>query len=456
MHAAEQLAEWSAGLRFEAIPAPVLAAAKLHLLDAVGTGLAALALEEMAAARAVAEELGGREEATALGLPRRVSAGAAALANGSLMHALDFDDTHEVAIVHPSVVLAATVLAVGEASGASGEDLLAAAVCGYEISTRIGLAAPGALHARGFHPTSVCGVFAAAAAAARLRGLDPVRTANALGIAGSQASGLMEYLADGSQTKPLHAGWAAHAGIVAAALAAHGASGPGSVLEGRFGLLASHVGEFDAAALTAGLGERWETPAVAFKLYPACHLSHAVLNAVEESGLGGLGPEEVEEVVALVPGEVAVGLVLEPAARKRRPATPYEAKFSLPYCIGALLVRGSLGVDSFTPEAIADPRVLDLAARVSYELAGFEGGNELSGGVRARAGGRSFEATVLRPRGGQANPVEPEEIHAKFLRNAGLALPAPAAERLLAVLAGLERHDAAEVGALLPGPAPGR
>lgn len=453
MHAAERLAAWSAGLRFEQIPAEVAAAAKLHLLDAVGTGLAALALEEMAAARAVALELGGPPEASALGLERRVGAGAAALANGSLMHALDFDDTHEAAIVHSSVVVAAAALAMGEAREAGGEELIAAAVGGYEISARIGLAAPGRLHVRGFHPTSVCGVFAAAAVAALLRGLSAEQTANALGIAGSQASGLMEYLADGSQTKPLHAGWAAHAGIVAAALAAHGASGPGSVLEGRFGLLASHAGEFDAAALTADLGERWETPAIAFKLYPTCHAGHAVLNAVEDSGLAAVAPEEVEEVTARVAGEVAIGLVLEPAERKLAPATPYEAKFSLPYCIGALLARGSLGVDAFSPEAIADPRALGLAARVSYEVAEFEGGNEFSGGVRARAGGRVYEATVPRPRGGPANPVAAAEVHAKFLRNAGLALGEGGAERLLATLAELERHDAAEVAALLAGAA---
>ncbi len=442
MHAAEQLAAWSAALRFEEIPGEVVAAAKLHLLDAVGCGLAALGLDEVPAARAVAAEIGGGEEATAFGLPRRVGAGAAALANGSLMHALDFDDTHEEAIVHSSVVVAAAMLAVGEATGASGEELLAAAVGGYEISARVGLAVPGALHVKGFHPTSVCGVFAAAAVASRLRGLSAEQTASALGIAGSQASGLMEYLADGSQTKPLHAGWAAHAGVVAAALAAHGASGPGSVLEGRFGLLASHVGEFDAAALTAGLGERWETPRISFKAYPCCHAGHAVLGAVEASGLGAEG---VEEVVALVAGDVAVGLVLEPAARKLGPATPYEAKFSLPYCIGALLTRGSLGVDAFTAEAIADPRALDLAAKVSYEVVEFDGGNEFSGGVRARAGGREFEARVPLARGGPGNPMSPQEVHGKFLRNAELALSGEEARRLLATLTALEIFDAATI-----------
>ncbi|HVO55617.1 MAG TPA: MmgE/PrpD family protein [Solirubrobacterales bacterium] len=451
MHAAERLAAWSAGLHLEQIPPEVAAAAKLHLLDAVGTGLAALALEEMPAARAVAAEIGGEGEATALGLSHRVGSAAAALANGAMMHALDFDDTHELAIVHPSVVVAPALLAVGEATGAGGEELLTAAVAGYEISARIGLAAPGALHVRGFHPTSVCGVFAAAAVAARLRGLGAEQTANALGIAGSQASGLMEYLGDGSQTKPLHAGWAAHAGILAAALAAHGATGPASVLEGRFGLLASHVGEFDATALTDGLGSRWETPEIAFKAYPCCHAGHAVLNAVEASGLLEVEPEEVEEVIALVAGDVAIGLVLEPAERKLRPATPYEAKFSLPYGIGALLSRGSLGVDAFTAEAIADERALAVAAKVGYEVAEFEHGNEFSGGIRARAGGRTYEARVARPRGGPAKPLSSDEIHAKFLRNAELALGEGEAQRLLEVLGDLERHTAAEVTAVFPG-----
>lgn len=446
VYAAERLAEWSTGLEFEQIPGPVVEAAKLHILDAVGTGLAALALDELPAPRAVALEMGGEPEATALGLPRRIGAGPAALANGSMMHALDFDDTHEVAIVHSSAVVAATVLAVGEATGASGRDLIAAAVGGYEISSRIGLANPGAMHLRGFHPTSVCGVFAAAAASARLRGLGAEQTANALGIAGSQASGLMEFLADGSQTKPLHAGWAAFAGITAAALAAHGATGPASVLEGRFGLLASHVGEFDESGLAGELGERWETTQIAFKAYPSCHCSHAVLDAVSETGIGA---EEVEQIVALVPGDVAIGLVLEPAERKARPATPYDAKFSLPYCIGALLVRGELGVDAFTTEAIGDERALEIAAKVSYEVAEFDGGNDLSGGVRARVAGRDFEARVLQPRGGPANPLSDEELRAKFRRNASLALPDERADDLLDVLAGLEERSAEEVAARL-------
>lgn len=444
--AAQALAEWSAGLTYADLPAPVAEAAKLHLLDAVGAGFAGLALDQLPAARAVALELGGEEEASALGLSRRVGTAAAALANGSVMHALDFDDTHEVALVHSSAVVAAAALAVGEATGASGEELIAATVAGYEISSRVGLANPGALHLKGFHPTSVCGVFAAAAIAAKLRGLSAEQTTNALGIAGSQASGLMEFLADGSQTKPLHAGWAAHAGIVAAALAAHGATGPATVLEGRFGLLASHLGEFDAAGLAGELGERWETTEIAFKPYPTCHCTHAVLDAVAATGIGAAG---IEEIVAVVPGEVAVGLVLEPSERKARPRTPYDAKFSLPYCIGVLLTRGEVGVESFTADALGDEAALAIAAKVAYEVEEFEGGNDLSGGVRARVGGETFEASVLRPRGGRANPIAPADLRAKFLRNARLALGEQRAEELAEVMLGFERYPADAVAKFL-------
>jgi 2-methylcitrate dehydratase PrpD len=451
--AAAELAAWTAGLTVEEIPAEVRATAKLHLLDALGTGLAARALDELPAVRATARELGGPAEASLIGGGERLGAGPAALANGALIHALDFDDTHEATLVHSSAVIAPTMLAVGEATGADGAELLAAAIAAYEISSRVGLAAPGRLHVRGLHPTSVCGVFAAAALAARLRGLDPVGIGNALGIAGSQASGLMEYLADGSQTKPLHAGWAAFAGIVAAALAANGATGPATVLEGRFGLLASHVDSFDPAALTAELGSRWETTRIAIKPYPVCHCSHAVLDAVARIAPD---PDSIEAITALVPGEIAVGLVLEPAAAKARPRSSYDAKFSLPYCIGALLSRGELGLDAFTPEAIADPRALEIAAAVRYEIVAFEGGNDLSGGARIRSAGREEEATVLRPRGGPAAPLPAAEVEAKFRANAEPALGTDGAERAIELVADLERHNAADLGAALAAAQPVR
>ena len=450
---AARLAEWTSDLSFEDIPPEVVTAAKLHLLDAVGTGLAALGVGEVSAVLETGLEFGGRPEATALGLVDRVPAAVAALVNGTLMHALDFDDTHDRALVHSSAVVAPTVLACGEATQAKGRDLLAAAVAAFEISARIGLAAPGRFHVRGFHATSICGVFAAAAAAAKLRALSAEEATSALGIAGSQAAGLMEFLADGSQTKPLHAGWAAHSGIIAASLASHGASGPATVLEGRFGLLRSHLeeGGFDESELVADLGDRWETLRIAFKPYPVCHLSHTCLDSL--AGLvaeEGLEAADVREVLCRVGGEVAVEVVLEPRKRKLRPANPYEAKFSLPYCVAALLLRGNLGVANFSEDAIGDEEVLDLARRVRYERVQFAGGNEFSGGVVVETnGGRRLERSMLFAQGGSENPMAAEEVAHKFRLNAALALPDESVERLLELVRGLENCEASDLSPLL-------
>jgi 2-methylcitrate dehydratase PrpD len=451
VYSAKRLAQWSAGLAFDDLPDEVVETAKLHVLDTFGAAIAAYALDELPAAREVGRELGGRPEATALGLEERVPAAVAALVNGTLSHALDYDDTHELALIHAGAVVAPVVLACGEAAGSSGEDLVAAAVAGFEVSARVALAGAGRFQVKGFHPTSVCGVFGAAAAAARLRGLDVERTTQALGIAGSLAAGLMEFLADGSQTKPLHAGWAAHGGVLAAALAAHGATGPASVLEGRFGLLRTHLASFDKRELAADLGERWETLRLAFKPYPVCHCSHTCLDSlallVSEEGLA---PAQVSEIVCRVPGALAVEVVLEPAERKLRPASPYEAKFSLPYCLAALLVRGELDLESFTDEAVRDEGVLQIAERVRYEVAPFRGGNDLSGGVAvATADGRRLERSVLHPRGGLANPLAAADVKAKFRANAALALSAEDVEELLAALEQLEQRQAAEVATLL-------
>jgi 2-methylcitrate dehydratase PrpD len=451
--AAVQMAEWATGLHVDDIPERVRRDALLHVLDALGTGLAALALGEVPAARAVAAELGGPPEAVAIGLDQRLGAPSAAFANGALMHAIDFDDTHETALVHSSAVIAPAMLAAAQATRASGAEALVAAVAAFEISSRIGLSMAGKLHVRGFHPTSVCGVFSAATIGARLRGLDANATRHALGIAGSQASGVMEYLSDGSQTKPYHAGWAAHAGLIAAALAAHGGEGPATVLEGRFGILATHVGDADPGQLLDGLGERWETSAVAYKPYPACHCTHTVLDAVSAlQREEGLRAEDVDEVVCRVPSQVAVGLVLEPAERKLHPATVYDAKFSLPFCIGTQLVTGSVGVPSFVPEALGDANVAAIADRVRYVVEPYPDGNDLSGGVTVRTrDGRTLERHVLRARGGPGAPMADEEIQAKFRANAAMLLDDGAVEALESALLGLEQGGVAPVVEVLAG-----
>jgi 2-methylcitrate dehydratase PrpD len=415
--AAEQLAEFALGLRLEEeVPAEVRHAARRHLLDALGCGLAAGALGEGDAARAVARQMAGTPEASLIGAPERVPAPSAALANGMLIHALDFDDTHAEAVAHVSAVVVPAALAAAEACQANGAELLTALIAGNEATVRIGAAASGEFHARGFHPTAVAGVFGAALAAARLHRADIATTASALGIAGSMASGLFAYLDDATATKPIHAGWAAHAGILAARLAAAGAEGPPHVLEGRFGLFDAFLGRIPELKLD-DLGRSWETPRIAYKPYPACHYCHGALGAAAALDLD---PAEVDAIVARVsPG--AVDVVLEPQTAKLAPRMPYEAKFSLQHSLAALIVHGTVGTGTYTPEAIADPDTRALAARVHYEVADFP--SPFGGAVEVTLrDGSVRHAELQQPAGSPENPLEDAAVLAKYRDNARLAL----------------------------------
>jgi len=423
--AAQRLSSFSSELSLDQIPLPVQRAAKLHLVDTLGCGLAAHALDTAPAAREAMRELSEGGPATAIGIETGLGAGPAALVNGATCHALDFDDTHPGAISHVSVAVAPAAIATGELLGSSGGELLCALVAGNEVTSRIGIAAGERFHARGFHPTAVCGVFGAAAAAAHLRGLDAATTTQALGIAGSLAAGLLEFLADGSSTKRLHPGFAAQSGVIAATLAAHGATGPASVLEGRFGVYRAFLDEdVDIESALGDLGSHWETPRIAFKPYPACHYIHAPLDAaVAAVTEEGLASEDIDELVVVSP-PAGVELVLEPAAGKARPRSEYEAKFSLPYSVASYLLRGPVDVATYTDEAIADEAVLALAGRIGYEVKEFDtAGQAFPGGVRIRTtDGRWIERELLFQRGDPENPMSDAEVLEKYAANARLAL----------------------------------
>jgi 2-methylcitrate dehydratase PrpD len=422
MTAAERFAAWALELDLDAVPPPVVEAAKLHVLDVLGCGLAAHGLGSGAEGRTAMSELGGDPEASVIGLDAGLPAPNAAFANAMLCHALDFDDTHSDSVSHVSTVVVPAALAVGEARGRSGRELLTAVVAGNEVVTRIGMATPGAFHERGFHPTAICGIFGATVAAARLGGLSPADAAGALGIAGSMASGLFAYLDDGTATKPIHPAWAAHGALLAARLSELGAEGPPGVLEGRFGVFHAFVGtRIDLEPQLADLGRRWETPRIAFKPYPACHFSHGSLGATA-SLCDGLDPDEIEDVVVTVP-EAGVSLVLEPAASKVAPRTDYEGKFSLQYSTAAMLVHGHVGLATYTPEALADGRVRSLARRVRYETKEYSSyPAAFPGGVRiALDDRRVLEAELPHQLGAPENPMTAEQVRAKFRENAEVA-----------------------------------
>ena len=447
MAAARAIAEWAVALELDDVPEAVRADAKLHLLDTIGCGLAAHATGVGHEGRTTMVELGGQAEATVLGSRTRLPAANAAFANAMLCHGLDFDDTHSDSVSHVSTVITPAALAEAERFGASGREALTAVVAGNEIVCRVGMAASGAFHARGFHPTAICGIFGGVAAVGRLGRVDPGVVTSALGIAGSFAGGLFAYLADGTPTKPMHPAWAAHGAHLATRLAVHGAAGPPSVLEGKFGLyhafLGAEEGEVDIAGQVSDLGARWETPRIAYKPYPVCHFMHGSLGAATEGADGRtFAAEEIDDVLVTVP-EAGVSLVLEPAAEKVAPRSEYEGKFSLQYSMASLLVRGHVSVSDFTDEAIADPAVLSVARKVRYETKPYPTYPQaFPGGAIVRlADGTSFEADFPHQKGGPENPLSPDDVREKFRGNASLALSDAAVEALEEALLSLDELE---------------
>ncbi len=434
--AARRLARFVVDLGLDEVPVPVRTTAALLALDTLGNALAASREDFGRAVLAVAEELGGRPESTLIGSPARVAAANAVLANATLAHGLDFDDTREEAIVHTGAVTVTTALAVGEALGAPGPRVLEAVIAGVEVMCRVGLAVPGALHARHFHPTAVAGGFGAAAAAGKLHKLAEDQLVHAFGICGSQAGGIIEYLADGAWTKRLHAGWAAHAGVTAALLARAGFTGPGTVLEGEHGLYAAFAGGHDEARLRVlldSLGRTWEVERLTLKPYPCGSIAQPYMDcALRLRQRHAPSPREIAAVrCRTAPGPVP--RLWEPLASKQAPPNGYAAKFSLPYLVAVMLVKGRAGLAEFTDEAVRDPEVRALAARVAYEIdASIDYPRRFTGDVEiVLADGRVLRERQDRPRGGPDAPLTRAELEAKFRANAARALSDDRAARLL-------------------------
>jgi len=443
---AARFARWVRALSLEQVPPGVVARARLLTLDTLGNALAAAPTPFGRAVVETAERLGGAAESAVIGSRARVAAANAVLANGTLAHGLDFDDTREDAIVHTGSVAVTTALAVGEAVGASGAATLEAMIASVEIMCRVGLAVPGRFHARHFHPTALTGSFAAAAAAGRLYGLGEAELAHAFGVCGSQASGIIEYLADGSWTKRFHPGWAAHAGVVAALLARAGFTGPARVFEGEQGFYEAFAGGHEPErldALAATLGQGWELERLTFKPYPCGSIAHPYMDcALRLRESQALHPDAVAAIVC----RTAAGPVprlWEPLAAKRAPQNGYAAKFSLPYLIAVMLVRGGAGLGDFTDDAVGDPRVLALAARVAYEVdPTIDYPRQFVGHVRVTlADGRVLEARQDHPRGGPDFPMTDKELEAKFRDNARRALPEERIDRIVDEIARLAELD---------------
>ena len=414
MTVAEVLAEKAAAL---AIPPEVRSRCEDLLIDVAGLCVAARNSDYIAALK---KSLDAGGPCTALGHAGGYSPEDAALLNGTAAHGEDFDDTFEGGPVHSGAVVVPAVLAACERFGRGGASALEGIAAGVEAMCRLSLVAPKRIHKAGFHPTAVLGAIAATLAVAKALGMDRRQTVDALGIAGSMAGGIIEYLAEGAWTKRLHAGWAAQSGIRAARMAKEGFIGPRSVLEGTHGLFHgfAHGREGDYAALTDGFGERWHLADLTFKPYATGTMNQPYIDCALRLAKKGFKAEDVAEVLC----ETAEGYVhrlWEPLASKQRPPNGYAAKFSTPYNVAVAFVSGGAGFEAFSDRAAADPRVLALAGKVRYVVdANNPYPKAYTGHVKMTLkDGRVFEERQPHIRGGAKEPLSRAELEEKFRGN---------------------------------------
>lgn len=415
---AEIYADWAASLKPAAIPKEVRAVAADVLLDFAGNCVSVRNLDYM---RKIVAAWDGQGDCTAFGHARAFDAAGAAVINGTGAHGEDFDDTYEGSPVHAGAPAIPGVLAACERFGRSGGDALAGIAVAMELMCRMTVVAPTAIHRAGFHPTAVIGTMGAAAGVAAALGMPGPQIAQALGIAGSMASGIIEYLAEGTWTKRLHPGWAAQSGLKAALLARQGFTGPRTVFEGTHGFFFAFSDPAiprDFSHLTEGLGADWRMRRIAFKPYACGTMAQPYIDCAIALAKQGVEATDIAEIHCET-GEGIVHRLWDPLAEKHRPSTPYSAKFSIPYLIAVGFLDGAVGLAQFEEARVRDPAVLDIAGKVRYVV---DPDNEYprnyTGHIRAVL--KSGKDVVVRQpylRGGTREPLPHDEIAAKFRNN---------------------------------------
>lgn len=418
-------------LRSAPVPDVVLKMARLHLLDIVGVGVAASSLPQGEPYRRFsAGEMGGISLLSGGGL---ASPADAALVNGGLIHALEFDDTHTGSIVHGSAVLVPVVLAMAQACKVHPDVALRSYIFGYEILIRIGLAGQGGFQRTGFQITSVAGSLVAALIASDMLGATEDESVHAMGIALSQASGVFEFLTNGSSVKSMHPGWAAHAGIIAARLAVAGMTGPETALEGTRGLFAVFARDGAGSARLKGLlddlGTRWHITDVAFKFLPCCHYLHPFIEAAASLSVEIGDPDGIADLILrIAPG--AAPIVCEPWSDKLGPPDGHAARWSLPIMVAARLVEGKVDLETFGDRASSAVR--SLAARCRWEPmspnrfpAAFEAEIECH-----LKDGRTLTGRIDDVFGNASRPASEADVMGKFRSNAARILPTKAVSAL--------------------------
>lgn len=412
----EEIAAWAVGVSAASLPSDVKTHVRTLLLDFAGLCVAARQTDYVEAIIATAEP----GPCTLIGRLERADPYSAALLNGTAAHGEDFDDTFERGPVHTGTVVIPAILAAAERFGLTGEATMAGMAVGLETLCRLSLVAPTALHRAGFHPTAVLGTVAAAAGTGRALNLTPQQIAWSMGVSGSMASGIIEYLADGSWTKRMHAGWSAQSGLRASLMARHGFVGPRSVLEGAHGVYKafgpSRVPDF--GVLTKGLGEEWLLPSIGLKTFACGAMTQPYVECSIELCARGVSIHDIVSITCKV-AEGTVHRLWEPLALKHAPPTGYAAKFSGPYCMAVAFCDGAAGLAQFTDDRAADPEVLSLARKIRFVVDPENPyPSRFTGHLQAElTDGSTVEITRVDLRGGANRPLTKAEIRAKYSRN---------------------------------------
>src|SRR3954468_19840118 len=415
---AETLAGKISALQPGTLPATTRRKCEDMLIDVVGLCVTARNQDYVASALSGWDDDGA---CTVVGHKRRLTAAGAAFVNGTAAHGEDFDDTFEGGPVHAGAVIVPAVLAACERHHRDGRMALIGIAVGTEVLCRLSLVVPKAVHKAGFHPTAVFGAMGAAAGVGAALGLNARQIVDALGIAGSMAGGIIEYLAEGAWTKRLHAGWAAQSGIRAALLARGGFVGPRTVFEGVHGLFHgfAHTTKGDYAALTGNFATRWVRDTLAFKPYPCGTMAQPYIDCARRLAARGIRGGDISEIVCEV-AEGTVHRLWEPLADKQLPRNGYAAKFASPYLLATGFVHGGVGLGAFTESAISDPRALALAAKVKFAIDPDNPyPNNYTGHIRATLrDGSVVEERQPYLHGGAQEPLTRQDVMDKFALNA--------------------------------------
>lgn len=431
-----QVADWASGLTFEDLPPEVVHQAKRVLLDYVAAALVGTTSGPAQILRRYIEETEGPGPSTVVGTSLRASAPNAALVNGTATHGLEVDDGYTPGSTHPGGPIGSAVLAVAEARGSSPQDILLATAIGLELTCRIGGAGHPSTWRRGFHNTPINGVFGAAAAATRLLGGNRAQLGDALGLAGSHAGGLFEFLHGGGEVKRLHPGKAARDGIISAELAVRGLTGPTTVLEGSSGYFRAFADDdYDAEHLVGDLGGTWRMLGMYVKPYPCCRHLHGPIDAI--LALDREKPIDPDAVEA-----VRVETFTAASRHGSKKIDEFiDAQMSIPYAVAVTMLHGVPGLEHFEAAYRDDPRlrrIVDVVETEEAEDCVRDFPAMRAARVTVRADGQERVLRIDQPYGEPSNPVLDDDLEAKLHR---LADPVVGAERVTEIAAAVWAFD---------------